>query len=170
MASCSRVAADRRPAVAHFRQRSRLARSWMNVVGTCFIAARSTSLGVLHREQRSSSHGKPALMAWSIVGEGSIGSPSDHIRSFQLSHSNLSACCSMISALARISVDCAVRMLAIARDLPSSFLRACGRLRKGASGDTSAPSSGAYDLSNVGQQPSSSWRPVRLLQVLSSSR
>lgn len=55
------------------------------MVGTCFIAARSTSLGVLHRGQRISSHGKPALIAWSIVGEGSIGSPSDHIRSFQLS-------------------------------------------------------------------------------------
>jgi len=36
--------------------------------------------------------GKPPLIAWSMVGEGSIGSPSLHIRSFQLSQSNLSAC------------------------------------------------------------------------------
>ena len=43
--------------------------------------------------------GKPPLTAWSIVGDGSIGSPSDHIRSFQLSQSNLSAC--LISAFAR---------------------------------------------------------------------
>jgi hypothetical protein len=32
-----------------------------------------------------SSHGKPPLTAWSIVGDGSNGSPSAHIRSFQLS-------------------------------------------------------------------------------------
>src|SRR3569833_138368 len=46
--------------------------------------------------------GKPSLTAWLMVGDGSIGSPSAHIRSFQLSHSNRSACCSMVSALARI--------------------------------------------------------------------
>jgi hypothetical protein len=45
-----------------------------------FIAARSTSLGVLHLAQRISSQGKPPLTAWTIVGDGSIGSPSDHIR------------------------------------------------------------------------------------------
>jgi hypothetical protein len=27
-----------------------------------------------------------------MVGDGSIGSPSDHMRSFQLSHASLSAC------------------------------------------------------------------------------
>jgi hypothetical protein len=63
----------------------------------CFIAARSTSLGVLHRVQRISSQGKPPLTAWSIVGDGSIGSPSLHIRSFQLSQSNRSARLSMTS-------------------------------------------------------------------------
>jgi Mn2+/Fe2+ NRAMP family transporter len=47
-----RVAGGRRPAVAHLRQSSRSARSCTKVVGGCFIAARSTSLGVLHRSQR----------------------------------------------------------------------------------------------------------------------
>src|SRR6202162_405114 len=75
-ASCNRVAAGRRPALAHFRHRSRLARSWTKVVGGCFIAARSTSLGVLQREHRISSQAKPPLMAWSMVGDWSIGSPS----------------------------------------------------------------------------------------------
>jgi hypothetical protein len=37
------------------------------------MAARSTSL-VLQRAQRISSQGMPPLMAWSIVGDGSIGS------------------------------------------------------------------------------------------------
>src|SRR3984957_18191639 len=123
-ANCSSVAAGRRPALAHFRQRSRLAKSWTNVVGGCFITARSTSLGVLQREHWISSQAKPPLIAWSMVGDGSIGSPSDHIRSFQLSHSSRSACCSMVSALARISADCAARMFVIARDLPSSLFRA----------------------------------------------
>src|ERR1700760_3845095 len=59
-----------------------------------------------------------------MVGEGSIGSPSDHIRSFQLSQSNLSACWTSASPLARISADCMAKMLVIARALPSSFLRA----------------------------------------------
>jgi hypothetical protein len=58
------------------------------VVGGCFIAARSTSLGVLHRAHWISSHGKPPLTAWSMVGDGSIGSPSLHMRSFQLSQSS----------------------------------------------------------------------------------
>jgi hypothetical protein len=90
------------------------------------MPARSTTLGVLQREHRISSHGKPPLTAWSIVGDGSIGSPSLHIRSFQLSQSSLSACCSMVSALARISADWVARMLVIARALPSSF---CSALR-----------------------------------------
>jgi hypothetical protein len=38
--------------LAHLRQRSRLARSCTKVVGGCFMAAKSTSLGVLHRAQR----------------------------------------------------------------------------------------------------------------------
>jgi hypothetical protein len=88
------------------------------------MAARSTSLGVLQREHWISSQGNPPLIAWSIVGDGSIGSPSDHIRSFHDSQSSLSACCSMVSALALISADCAARMLVIARVLPSSLFRA----------------------------------------------
>ena len=86
--------------------------------------ARSTSLGVLQREHRISSQEKPPLIAWSMVGDGSIGSPSDHIRSFQLSQSSLSACWIIASPLARISADCEARMLAIARALPSSLVRA----------------------------------------------
>ena len=65
-------------------------------------------------------------MAWSIVGDGSIGSPSAHIRSFQLSQSSLSACRIRASPLARVSADCAARMLVIARALPSSL---CSALR-----------------------------------------
>src|SRR5205823_11433078 len=90
-------------------------------VGGCSIAARSTSLGVLQRAHLIYSQGKPPFTAWSIVGDGSIGSPSDHMLSFQLSRSNLSACWISASPLARISADWAARMLAIARALPSSF-------------------------------------------------
>jgi hypothetical protein len=67
---------------------------------------------------------KAAVDGLSIVGDGSIGSPSDHIRSFQLSQSSLSACWISASPLARISIDCEARMLAIARALPSSLVRA----------------------------------------------
>jgi hypothetical protein len=94
------------------------------VVGGCFIAARSTSLGVLQRAHLISSQGKPPFTAWSMVGDGSIGSPSDHIRSFQLSQRRRSACWIIAWPLARISADWAARMLAIARALPSSFARA----------------------------------------------
>src|ERR1700710_1718364 len=59
-----------------------------------------------------------------MVGEGSIGSPSLHIRSFQLSQSNLSACWISAAPLARISADCAARMPVIARPFPNSFVRA----------------------------------------------
>src|SRR3984957_13067263 len=123
-ASCNKVADGRRPALAHLRQRRRLARSCTKVVGGCFMAARSTSLGVLQREHWISSHGKPPLMAWSIVGDGSIGSPSLHIRSFQLSQKSLLACWISVLPFARISSDCAARMPAIARAFPSSFVRA----------------------------------------------
>src|SRR6202000_2389330 len=100
-ANCSRVAWGRRPALVHFRQRSRLARSWTNVVGGCFIAARSTSLGVLHLEYWICSQAKPPLTAWSMVGDGSIGSPSAHTRSFQDSQNSLSACLISTSPSAR---------------------------------------------------------------------
>ena len=59
-----------------------------------------------------------------MVGDGSIGSPSLHIRSFQLSQSNLSACWISAAPLARISADCAARMPVIARAFPNSFVRA----------------------------------------------
>src|ERR1700732_3410007 len=88
------------------------------------MAARSTSLGVLQREHWISSHAKPPLIAWSIVGDGSIGSPSDHMRSFHDSQSSLSACCRMVSALALLSGDCAAKVVVIARALPSSLFRA----------------------------------------------
>jgi hypothetical protein len=79
-------------------------------------------------------------MARSMVGDGSIGSPSLHIRSFQLSQKSLSACWTSASPFVRISADCAARMPAIAHAFPSSFVRACGRRPKGAWGDASAPS------------------------------
>jgi hypothetical protein len=178
-ASCSKVADGRRPALAHLRQRRRPARSCTKVVGGCFMAARSTSLGVLQREHWISSHGKPPLIAWSMVGDGSIGSPSDHIRSFQLSQSNRSACCIIDSALVLISADCAARMLVIARALPSSLFRALrsppergvgwffGAIR---TSWNQAMRERAGDYSNDGQHPSSSWRPVRCWQVSSNSR
>src|SRR5450631_2083822 len=75
-ANCSRVAGGRRPALAHLRQCSRLARSCTKVVGGCFTAGRAMSLGVLHPAQPISSQGKPPLTAWSIVGYGWIGPPS----------------------------------------------------------------------------------------------
>jgi hypothetical protein len=53
--------------------------------------SRSTSLGVLQRAHLISSQGNPPFTAWSTVGDGSIGSPSLHMRSFQLSQSSLSA-------------------------------------------------------------------------------
>src|ERR1700726_1664053 len=88
------------------------------------MAAKSTSLGVLHRAHWISSQGKPPLTAWSMVDDGSIGSPSLHIRSFQLSQSSLSAYWIIASPLARISADRVARMLAIARALPSSLFKA----------------------------------------------
>src|ERR1700692_744488 len=169
-ASCSYVAEGRRPVLAHFRHRRRLARSCTKVVGGCFMAARSTSLGVLQRGHWISTQASRLLIAWSIVGDGSIGSPSDHIRSFHDSQSSLSACCSIVSALALISADCAARMLVIARALPSSLFRAfrsppesgvgwCfGAIRTSRIQTTDRR---AGDYSNEGQQPSSSCRPVR---------
>ena len=81
------------------------------MVGGCFIPARSTSLGVLQRAHLISSQGNPPLTAWSIVGDGSIGSPSLHSRSFQLSQSSLSACWIIASPLARVSADWAANAL-----------------------------------------------------------
>lgn len=64
------------------------------------------------------------LNKMAIVADEAIRSPSLHIRSFQLSQRSLSACWISASPLARLSADCAARILAIARDLPSSFDRA----------------------------------------------
>jgi hypothetical protein len=38
------------------------------------------ALGVLQREHRTYSHAKPPLMAWSMVGDGSMGLPSEAVR------------------------------------------------------------------------------------------
>ena len=115
-----------------------------------------------------------------MVGDGSIGSPSDHIRSFQLSQRSLSACWISVSASARISADCAARMLAIARALPTSLFRAFrsppergvgwyfGVIRTSTIQRCRPAALGDY--SNAGQHPSSSCLPVRSRQVLSSSR
>ncbi len=111
------------------------------------------------------------MTAWSTVGDGSIGSPSAHIRSFQLSQSSLSACRSMASPLARVSADCAARMLVIARALPSSLFEGLAVASGEGRGvvfrrhpdiqDLDSEPARAGDYSNEGQQPSSSWRPVR---------
>lgn len=96
-------------------------------------------------------------------GDGSIGSPSAHILSFQLSQKSLSACRMRASPLVRASSDCAERIAVIARALPSSFLKVF----------RSPPDRGVgwcfgamrselrlkrkhQDVSNDGQQPSSS--------------
>jgi hypothetical protein len=54
--------------------------------------------------------------------------------------SSQSACCSMVSAFARISADRAARMLVIARALPSSWVRALRSPPTEAWGGASAPS------------------------------
>src|SRR5690348_16165051 len=63
-------------------------------------------------------------MAWSTDGEGSIGSPSTHIRSFQLSESSLSARRIKDSPSARSSADRRASTVVIARALSSSFASA----------------------------------------------
>src|SRR6478752_1192130 len=63
-------------------------------------------------------------MAWSIVGDGSRGPPSDHQRSLTDSQRSLSACRIKASPLARASEDCAARIVVIARARPSSLARA----------------------------------------------
>jgi hypothetical protein len=55
--SCRSSAGGRLPALRHFSQRSRLARSCTQVVGTCGSEARSTVRGVRQREQAISSQG-----------------------------------------------------------------------------------------------------------------
>jgi hypothetical protein len=81
--------------------------------------ARRLAAGALDFQPR-----KAPVDRLSMVGDESIGSPSLHIRSFQLSQSSRSACCSIVSALARISADCAARMPVIARARPNSLARA----------------------------------------------
>jgi hypothetical protein len=74
------------------------------------------------------------------ANDGSIGSPSLHIRSFQLSQSSLSACWIIASPLAPISADRVARMLAIARALPTSLFKASGRRPNCISGPSGHPS------------------------------
>src|SRR5207244_303140 len=62
-ANCIGVVAARRPALAHLRQRSRLASSCTKLIGGCFIAARLTSLGGLQRAHLISSQGWPPFTA-----------------------------------------------------------------------------------------------------------
>lgn len=59
--SCSSVADGRRPALAHLLQRSRLPKSWTNVVGGWRSAARSTSRFILQREHSISREAKPPV-------------------------------------------------------------------------------------------------------------
>src|ERR1700742_3765815 len=63
-------------------------------------------------------------MAWSIVGDGSTGPPSAHMRSFQLSERSLSACLIRACDLVRSSSDCRARTVVMARALLSSFFNA----------------------------------------------
>src|SRR6478736_6087929 len=89
--------------------------------------AQSGFSDIRHKARRhlcGAARGYPPLIAWSTDGDGSIGSPSAHIRSFQLSQSSLSAVRIRDSPLLRVSTDCAARMLVIARALPSSLFRA----------------------------------------------
>ena len=90
----SNVAAGRFPAFAHLLQRRRLARSCTKVVGGCFMAARSTSLGVLQREHWISSQGKPPLIAQ--IDDSAADRPAPYRTTFArstISQSNRSACC-----------------------------------------------------------------------------
>ena len=89
----------------------------------------------------------------------------------------LSACWISASPFARISADCVASMLAIARALPSSFLRAFLSPPERGVGDASASSghpgfqtTRTRTAANEGQQPSSSCRPVRCWHVSSKSR
>ncbi len=85
---------------------------------------RSTLRGVLQREHLISSQPSPPLMACSMVGDGSIGPPSAHIRSFQLWQARLSASRISASPDARFSAARSARILVIARALVSSFASA----------------------------------------------
>jgi hypothetical protein len=103
---------------------------------------------------------KPPFTAWSIVGEGAIGSPSAHMRSFQLSHVSRSVFPDQRFAVGpkflcqsarRPSSSCALCRV------PSAG--PCGPLRKGAWGDIPAPS-GHPSEDNTGRQ-----RPRKLRRL-----
>ena len=112
-------------------------------------------------------------MAWSIVGDGSIGSPSAHIRSFQLSQSSLSACpdkrLALGPRLGRLRGEDVGHRPRLAEFLVQSLAVASGEGRRVVLRrhpdihDSGRATGGAGDYSNEGQQPSSSWRPVRCL-------
>lgn len=112
------VAAGRRPALAHLLQQKRFTKSWTNVVGGWWSDVESTSRRVLQREHSISSQPYPLLIAWSTDGEGSIGLPFAHMRSFQDSHRGLSASRMRASPSARASADCAARIVVTARAFP----------------------------------------------------
>ena len=114
-------------------------------------------------------------MAWSIVGDGSIGPPSAHIRSFQLSQSSRSACSdqglALSPSLGRLRGEDVGHRARPAELLAQRLAVASGERRRvmfRGHGRSSPASAGDY--SNEGQQPSSSWRPVRWVHVLSSRR
>jgi hypothetical protein len=123
--------------------------------------------------------GKPPLTAWSMVGDGSIGSPSLH----SARSSFRRAACRPASAwsrpwphLGRLRGENIGHRARLAELPVQSFAVSAGT---GAWGDISEPSGhptrtlrtgGAGDYSKDGQHPSSSWRPVRCWQVPSSSR
>ena len=83
-------------------------------------AARSTLFGVLQREHSISSQGKQPLIACSIVGDGSMGSPALHMRSFHDRHDKLSASQISASPRARASTDRCARIEVITIALRSS--------------------------------------------------
>ena len=93
------------------------------VSGGQLIGARSTLLGVLHREHFTSSHGNPPVIARPIVGDGCAGPPSLHILSFQLWHARLSASQISASPTRRFSCERSANMPVVARDITSSLLR-----------------------------------------------
>jgi len=69
--------------------------------------------------------GEASVHGWSIVVMDRSGSPSDHIRSFQLPQSSLRPAWMSASPF-RVSADWVARMLAIAR-LAELFRQACDR-------------------------------------------
>jgi hypothetical protein len=66
-----------------------IARAFPSSLLRAFRSPPDSGVGWYFGAIRISRRRKAIGQAWSIVGDGSIGSPSDHIRSFQLSHRSL---------------------------------------------------------------------------------